>query len=87
MGAGWSGGKAAIRSGGVGVGWSDGEAAIRSGSVGSNWSGGVGGGKGPGHGVGHHVLLARDVPDVAGVFCYVGYVAALPRHPGICCPS
>jgi hypothetical protein len=55
---------AAIRSGG--------EAAIRSNGVGSNWSGGVGGGWRPGHGVGNHVFLARDMPDVAGVVCCVG---------------
>jgi hypothetical protein len=44
-------------------------AAIQSGSVGSNWFGGVGDGKVPGHGVSYHLLLARDVPDVAG-HCY-----------------
>jgi hypothetical protein len=67
----------AIRSGGVGAGWSGGEAAIRSGGVGSSWSGGAGGGRRSGHGVGDHVLLAGDVPDVAGIFCYVGQMAAL----------
>ncbi len=50
----------------MGAGWSGGEAAILSGSVGSNWFGGVGDGKVPGHGVSYHVLLARDVLDVAG---------------------
>jgi hypothetical protein len=92
VGAGWSGGEAAIRSGIVGTGWSGGEAAIRSGGVGSNWSRGVGsdwshgvgGSQRSGHGVCNYVLLARDVPDVAGVFRYVGQVAALPRRPGVC---
>ncbi len=58
VGAGWSGGEAAIWSGVVGAGWSGGEAAIWSGGVGLNWSGGVGGGRRSGHGVGNHVLLA-----------------------------
>jgi hypothetical protein len=87
VGAGWSGGEAAIRSGVVGAGWSGGEAVIRSGGVGSNWSGGVGGGRRSGHHVGNHVLLARDVPDVAGVFRYVGKGAALPLHPGVSSPG
>ena len=48
---------------------------------------GAGGGLRSGHGVSDHVLLAGNVPDVAGVFCCVGQVAALPQRPGVRGPS
>jgi hypothetical protein len=59
----------------VGAGWSGGEAAIL--------SGGVGCGRGSGHGVSYHFLLAWDVLDVTGVLRYVRQMAALAQCPGI----